>query len=101
MKLTYKPSKTRSSLPVVSCGGCSGCSLLLVVFNLLLGGIACRYCLLHWLPILHASYPMTFNMPDPNMSLWPGPIILGLFGAELFVPGAIITWILIAMNIVH
>lgn len=93
---------TRSGLSDVVGGGCgvSGCLTFLAV-NLLIGGLACRYCLMHWLPGLHHAFPATFNLPDPNMSLWPGPVLLGLIGGELFIPGAIITWLLIGMGILQ
>lgn len=74
--------------------------LVMLAINLLIGGICCRYCLMHWLPVLHAQFPQTFNMPPAQMDLWPLPCLLGLIGGELFIPGAIITWLLIAMGIV-
>jgi len=77
-----------------------GCALAVLVFNLLLGSTAAKYCLLHWLPAISKSVPNIHPL-DPNISVWsPLLILLGLFGAEIFVPGAIITWLLIALGIV-
>lgn len=90
----------RTINPLIGGCGCGNGCLGFLIFNLILGGIACRYCLMHWLPGLHNMFPTAFNMPPAHMNLWPGPILLGLIGGELFIPGAIITWLLISMGIV-
>jgi len=97
--------RTRSSSLPGALGGC-GCSgtgcLVMLLVNLLIGSVCAKYCLMHWLPGLHASYPQTFGLLDPNTSVWSLKLMfLGLIGGELFIPGAIITWLLIGLSILH
>jgi hypothetical protein len=74
----------------------------MLLVNLLVGSTAARYCLFHWLPPLAHAYPQTFSVLDPNTSVWTLKLmLLGLFGGELFIPGAIITWLLIGLSIIH
>ena len=95
---------TRRSSGLGALGGC-GCSstgcIAFVVVALLLGSTAAKYCLLHWIPALHASFPALTPL-DPNVSVWSLKMMLiGVFGSELFIPGAIITWLLIGLGILH
>lgn len=95
--------RTRSSSLPGALGGC-GCSgtgcLVMLLVNLLIGSVCAKYCLMHWLPGLHASYPQTFSVMDPATSVWSlKMMLLGVFGSELFIPGAIITWLLIGLGI--
>jgi len=94
--------RTRSSsLPGIGGCGCSstGCIAFFVV-ALLIGSTAAKYCLIHWLPGLHNAFPQTFSVMDPATSVWSlKMMLLGVFGSELFIPGAIITWLLIGLGI--
>jgi hypothetical protein len=95
-------NSTRRNL--ASIGGC-GCGLNsclgFLLVNLLFGSICARYCLFHWLPVLHNAYPTYIGTLDPNTSVWSLKImVLGIVGGELFIPGAIITWLLIGLHIV-
>jgi hypothetical protein len=91
-----------TKIGIGGCGcGLNGCLGFLIV-NLLIGSFCARYCLWHWLPILHAKYPQTIGLLDPNTSVWSlKMMVLGLFGGELFIPGAIITWLLIGLSILQ
>jgi hypothetical protein len=88
----------------MGCGGisCSGLGCLIIILvNLLIGSTAAKYCLLNWLPPLHTAFPQTFSLLDPNTSVWSLKLmLLGVLGGELFIPGAIITWLLIGLGIV-
>ena len=86
----------------VGCSGCGGGCIITLIVNLLLGSFAVKYCLMHWLPALHNTYPTTFGLLDPNTSIFSLKlIVLGLLGGELFIPGAIVTWLLVALSIIH
>jgi hypothetical protein len=74
--------------------------LITLLVNLLVGSLAARYCLFHWLPTLHASVPAITPL-DPATSIFSlQMILLGIIGGELFIPGAIITWLLISLGVV-
>jgi hypothetical protein len=93
--------RNKSSLPVI--GGCglsgTGCIVIIVV-ALLFGSTCAKYCLVHWLPGIHHLIP-AIGLLDPNTSVWSFKLmVLGFFGSELFIPGAIITWLLIGLGIV-
>ena len=92
----------KSRLPII--GGCScglnGC-LGIILVNLLFGSACAKYFLIKWLPTIHAYFP-AFNTLDPHTSVWSiKMMILGLIGGELFIPGAIITWLLTGLGILH
>lgn len=60
-------------------GGCGGCVLVVLLFNLLLGGFLCDYCL--------------YSILGKNIH-WFGDILIGLFAGEVLFPIAIICFLL-------
>src|ERR1044071_10286004 len=76
------------------CGGCGGCFLAIIVVNLLIGSSAAKYCLIHWLPAIHASYP-AIGLLNPATSIWSIKLMmLGLIGGEVLIPVAFVRWVL-------
>ena len=70
--------------------GC-GCWMLMLAINVLLGGISVQYAVDHLLPLVtHAAVHAPF---------WPCALV-GLFVAEISIPLAVVTWLLVVCVVI-